>query len=288
MRNRKGMVFLLVALMLFSLCFAVGCGKTETPAPDQSKTPAPEKVLKMATTTSTQDSGLLDYLLPKFKDDSGYRVDVIAVGTGQALEMGKAGDVDVLLVHSKAKEEEFVAGGYGTYRKDVMYNDFIIIGPASDPAGIKGSTDVLDAFKKIANTQSTFISRGDASGTHNKELSVWEKAGIKPEGAWYVETGQGMGDTFRVANEKKAYTLIDRATFLANQKTYQLEIIVEGDKNLFNQYGVIPINPEKFPKVDNKGAEEFANWMISEKGQNLIGEFGKDIYGQALFVPNAK
>lgn len=287
MKLRGKKISLIIALLaIFLMTAVIGCGQQE-----ESATPpaAPElKTLKLATTTSTDDSGLLDYLLPEFQKDTNYKVDVIAVGTGQAIEMGEAGDVDVILVHARAAEDKFVEDGFGVDRRDVMYNDYLFIGPADDPAGIKGTTDAVAALKAIADKKAVFISRGDDSGTHKKELSVWKKAEIEPQGEWYVEAGQGMGDTFLMANEKQAYTLIDRATYLALKDKYQLEPMVEGDTALFNPYGVIPLNPEKFPNIDFEGATKFAEWLTSEKGQQLIGEFGKDKYGQALFIPDAK
>ncbi len=288
LRGKKS-TLIMALLAIFMLTAVIGCGgqQEESAAPDNQA--APElKPLKLATTTSTDDSGLLDYLLPEFQKDTNYQVEVIAVGTGQAIEMGEAGDVDVLLVHSRAAEDKFVADGFGVDRRDVMYNDFLIIGPAEDPAGIKGTTDALAAFKAIADKKAAFVSRGDDSGTHKKELTVWQKAEVEPAGEWYIEAGQGMGDTFMMANEKKAYTLIDRATYLALKDKYQLETMVEGDAALFNPYGVIPLNPEKFPNRDFEGATAFAEWLTSEKGQKMIGEFGVEEFGQALFIPDAK
>jgi len=288
LRGKKS-TLIMALLAIFMLTAVIGCGgqQEESAAPDNQA--APElKPLKLATTTSTDDSGLLDYLLPEFQKDTNYQVEVIAVGTGQAIVMGEAGDVDVLLVHSRAAEDKFVADGFGVDRRDVMYNDFLIIGPAEDPAGIKGTTDALAAFKAIADKKAAFVSRGDDSGTHKKELTVWQKAEVEPAGEWYIEAGQGMGDTFMMANEKKAYTLIDRATYLALKDKYQLETMVEGDAALFNPYGVIPLNPEKFPNRDFEGATAFAEWLTSEKGQKMIGEFGVEEFGQALFIPDAK
>ena len=283
----KKVSFIIALLVIFMMTAVVGCGQQESTPPD--KQAAPElKPLKLATTTSTDDSGLLDYLLPEFQKDTNYKVEVIAVGTGQAIEMGEAGDVDVILVHSRAAEDKFIEDGFGVDRRDVMYNDYLVIGPAEDPAGIKGTSDALAAFKAMAEKQTVFISRGDDSGTHKKELSIWKKAETEPAGEWYIEAGQGMGDTFMMANEKKAYTLIDRATYLALKDIYQLEPIVEGDEALFNPYGVIPLNPEKFPNRDFEGATAFAEWLTSEKGQQMIGEFGVEKFGQALFVPDAK
>lgn len=288
MRMRTSKQGLIVGLLLiFMMTIAAGCAQEQSPDPAENQAPV-AKELKLATTTSTEDSGLLDVLLPEFKKDTGYDVQVIAVGTGQAIEMGEAGDVDVILVHSRAAEDKFVEEGYGVDRRDVMYNDFLIIGPAEDPAGIKGEADVLKAFAEIQAKQAPFVSRGDDSGTDKKEKGIWKKANINPEGNWYIEAGQGMGDTFRMADEKKAYTLIDRATYLALKDKYQLEPMVEGSPDLLNPYGVIPVNPEKHPHVDFEGATAFAEWLTSEKGQQLIGEFGVKEFGQQLFVPDAK
>lgn len=285
--KKNRLVLLLGLLTIFMMTVLAGCAQEEAPGPADNGQ-AVVKELKLATTTSTEDSGLLDYILPEFTKDTGYEVQVISVGTGQAIEMGEAGDVDVILVHSRAAEDQFVEEGYGVDRRDVMYNDFLIIGPAEDPAGIKGEADVVKAFTTIQEKQAPFVSRGDNSGTDKKEKGIWSKAGITPEGDWYIEVGQGMGDTFRMADEKKAYTLIDRATYLNLKDNYQLEPVVEGSPELLNPYGVIPVNPEKHPHVDFEGATAFAEWLTSEKGQKMIGEFGVDEFGQQLFVPDAK
>jgi tungstate transport system substrate-binding protein len=245
------------------------------------------KDLILATTTSTQDSGLLDVLVPAFQDDSGYVVKTVAVGTGQALEMGKQGNADVLLVHAPASEKELMDEGYGAERELVMHNDFIIVGPPDDPAGILGTSTAVEAFQKIAAASSPFISRGDDSGTHKMELSLWNKAETTPEGEWYQESGQGMGATLKIASEKDAYTLTDRATYLANKDTLGQEILVEGDKGLLNVYHVIVVNPEKWPEVNVEGARAFADFLTSEEGQAMIGEFGVDKFGQPLFFPDA-
>jgi tungstate transport system substrate-binding protein len=290
----KNKLFALLLAMMFLIGAVAGCGNQaqepeKTPDEVADKAPTPENPkIKLATTTSTQDSGLLDVILPEFEKETGYEVDVIAVGTGAAIDLGEKGDVDVLLVHSRAAEDEFVAAGYGVNRKDVMYNDFLIIGPEDDPAAIKGEKDVLAAMKKIADAKAVFVSRGDDSGTHKKEVKIWKTAELTPEGDWYKSVGKGMGDTFRMANELKAYTLIDRATFLALKDKYQLVPMVEGDKNLLNPYGVIAINQDKYPNVNFEGANAFIDWMVSEKGQKMIGEYGVDKYGQQLFVPDAK
>ncbi|MRR13516.1 extracellular solute-binding protein, partial [bacterium] len=240
----------------------------------------------LASTTSTQDSGLFDVLIPAFEEAyPEYKVEVIAVGTGEALELGQNKDADVLLVHAKAKEEAFVADGFGTERKDVMYNDFVIVGPAADPAGIKGMAAAADAFKKIMDAGATFVSRGDDSGTHTKELSIWKAAGIEaPAGAWYMSAGQGMGDVLKIASETPGYTLADRATYLSLKDTLALELLVEGDKALFNQYGVIPVTDAS----NMEGAQAFADWIVSAEGQKVIEEYGVEEYGEALFIPNAQ
>ncbi|MHB9073724.1 MAG: ABC transporter substrate-binding protein [Desulfobaccales bacterium] len=249
-----------------------------------------ETRIKCASTTSTQNSGLFDYLLPIFAKKTGIQVDVVAVGTGAAIEIGKRGDADVVFVHAKPLELKAVEEGYFVNRHDVMYNDFVIIGPTNDPAKIKGMKSVTEAFKKIAASGSSFVSRGDKSGTNIKELAVWKQAGLDPKGQkWYMEVGQGMEKTQRVANEKRAYTLTDRGTWLATKDKDKLDMLVvlEGDPVLFNQYGVMAVNPEKHKNVKNKEAMVFVDWLISPEGQDAIKSF-KDKHGNALFVPNAK
>jgi tungstate transport system substrate-binding protein len=253
-------------------------------------TAAAETRIKCASTTSTQNSGLFDYLLPIFEKKTGIKVDVVAVGTGAAIEIGKRGDADVVLVHAKNQELKAVAEGFFVNRQDVMYNDFVIIGPPDDPAKIKGLKSALEAFKKIAGNKSLFVSRGDKSGTHTKELAIWKQAGIDPKGQkWYMEVGQGMEKTQRIANEKRAYTLTDRGTWLATKDKDKLEMAValEGDPVLFNQYGVMAVNPAKHQNVKEQEAMGFINWLISPEGQAAIGSF-KDQHGNKLFVPNAK
>ncbi|MBK9374288.1 MAG: substrate-binding domain-containing protein [Holophagales bacterium] len=244
--------------------------------------------LILATTTSTQDSGLLDDLLPRFEAATGIRVKTIAVGSGEALAMGRRGDADVLLVHSRAAEDEFMAQGFGSLRLDVMYNDFVLVGPPADPAGIRG-LPAADALKRVADKGALFVSRDDRSGTHARELGLWKQAGIDPAGKpWYVATGQGMGETARVASEKRACTLADRGTFLALRRSLDLAILVEGGEELRNSYRVIVVSPEKHPKVRAKEARRFAEWLVTPEAQKAIGAFGRQKYGQPLFVPDAK
>lgn len=243
-----------------------------------------------ASTTSIQNSGLFDYILSIFQKKTETKVDVIAVGTGAAIEIGKRGDADVLFVHDKEQELEAIKEGYFVNRHDVMYNDFVIIGPSNDPLKIKGMKSAIDAFKKIAENNYLFVSRGDKSGTHTKELLLWKKAGIDPKGQqWYPEVGQGMEKTQRIANEKRAYTLTDKGTWLATKDKDRLEMIIvlEGDQILFNQYGVMAVNPQKHKHIKYKEAMEFINWLISKEGQEAIAAF-KDKHGNRLFTPNAK
>jgi tungstate transport system substrate-binding protein len=247
-----------------------------------------EKTIILATTTSTQDSGLLDVLLPVFEKKTGYFVKTIAVGSGQAMAMGQKGEADVLLVHSPDAEKKFMAGEFGVNRRLVMHNDFVVVGPASDPARIRGLKSGVDAFKKIAAAQALFVSRGDNSGTDAKEKSIWKSAGITPQGQkWYQETGQGMGQTLNVASEKKGYSLSDRGTYLALKKTLGLDILTEGDTVLLNIYHVIEVNPAKWPKVNTQGAKAFADFMVSAETQRTIGQFGVDKFGSPLFFPDA-
>ncbi|WP_346913909.1 substrate-binding domain-containing protein [uncultured Roseibium sp.] len=249
---------------------------------------AADNFIIVQSTTSTQNSGLLDYILPMFKDKSGIEVRVVAVGTGQALKNAANGDGDVLLVHAKPAEEKFVADGMGVKRFDVMYNDFVIVGPKSDPAGIKGMTDATAALKKIADSNAPFASRGDDSGTHKKERALWKQAGIDPtaaSGTWYRETGSGMGATLNAAAGMGAYTMSDRATWLAFKNKEALEILAQGDDRLFNQYGVILVNPEKHSNVKAEAGQEFIDWLIGAEGQKAIASF--KVGGEQLFFPNA-
>jgi tungstate transport system substrate-binding protein len=249
---------------------------------------AQQKTIILATTTSTQDSGLLDVLLPIFEKKTGYFVKTIAVGSGQAMAMGQKGEADVLLVHSPDAEKKFMAEGYGINRRLVMHNDFIVVGPAEDPAKIKGLKSSQEAFKKVASAMALFVSRGDNSGTDAKEKAIWKATGIKPEGdKWYQQTGLGMGQTLNVAAEKKGYTLADRGTYLAMKKNLNLGILVEGDSILLNIYNVIEIDPAKWPKVNVPGAKAFSDFMVSKETQDMIKTFGVDKFGSPLFFPDA-
>jgi tungstate transport system substrate-binding protein len=248
---------------------------------------AQPKTIILATTTSTQDSGLLDVLIPIFEKKTGYFVKTIAVGSGQAMAMGQKGEADVLLVHSPAAEKKFVAEGYGINRRLIMHNDYIIVGPSEDSAKIKGLKLASEAFKKIASAKALFLSRADKSGTHSKEMDIWKTSGIKPEGEkWYQQTGLGMGQTLNVTAEKKGYTLADRGTYLALKKNLGLDILVEGDAILLNIYHVIEVNPAKWPKVNVPGGKAFADFMVSNETQGIIKTFGVDKFGSPLFFPD--
>jgi tungstate transport system substrate-binding protein len=249
---------------------------------------AEDDFIIVQSTTSTQNSGLFDHILPKFREKTGIDVRVVAVGTGQALKNGRNGDGDVVLVHSKPDEEKFVAEGWGVKRHDVMYNDFVIVGPASDPAGIAGLTHADQALGKIAAAKAPFASRGDNSGTHKAELRLWQKTGIDPthaSGEWYLETGSGMGATLNTAVGKHAYTLTDRGTWLSFANKYDFKVLVERDPALFNQYGVILVNPKKHPRVKAEKGQAFVDWLTSAEGQKAIASYKID--GQQLFFPNA-
>jgi len=248
--------------------------------------PAQDRYIVVSSTTSTENSGLFKHLLPMFKARSGVEVRVVAQGTGQALDMGKRGDCDVVFVHNKNAELKLVQEGWFVDRHDVMYNDFVIVGPKSDPAKIAGSKDVVAAFKKIAAASAPFASRGDKSGTHSAELRLWKAADVKPAGGWYRETGSGMGATLNTAAGMNAYALTDRGTWLSFKNRGDLAILVEGDKRLFNQYGVMVVNPAKHPHVKSALAQQFADWVVSAAGQKAIADY--KIGGQQLFFPNAE
>ena len=275
--------FALGAAILMSLpvSTAFAGGRSESGA----QTEGPARMI-LATTTSTENSGLLSELLPPFEQRHNVTVDVIAVGTGQALAIGRAGDADVLMVHAPALEEEFVADGYGVERVYFMYNDFIVLGPPEDPAGVSQASSVADAFSRIAASQSIFISRGDNSGTHVAELDIWRAAGVTPSGAWYREVGQGMGAVITLANDQLAYTLADRGTYLSYVADIDLTIVLEGDANLFNPYGVIAVNPERHPHAKIDLAQAFIQYVTSAEGQQAIGRY--QVNGQQLFFPDAQ
>ena len=264
----------------FVAAFAVLASATFSFAQDRSIT--------VASTTSTEQSGLFGFLLPKFTAKTGINVKVVAVGTGQALDIGRRGDADVVFVHDKVAEEKFLGEGFATKRQDVMYNDFVVIGPKSDPAKIMGSKDINAALKAIADSKSPFISRGDKSGTHAAELRLWKDAGIDVEqgkGSWYREIGQGMGPALNMASSSNAYVLSDRGTWLAFKNRGDLAIVAQGDKRLFNQYGVMLVNPAKYPNVKEKDGQAFVDWLVSPEGQKTIGEY--QIGGEPLFFPNS-
>ena len=246
---------------------------------------ADESLLRLATTTSTANSGLMDLLLPKFTGETGIEVHLIAVGTGKALRLGREGDVDIVLVHARHAEEAFVAAGYGIDRAEVMYNDFIIVGPETDPAGTAKSNTVAEVLQRIHASEKPFISRGDDSGTHKRELVLWQSASKSPDGSWYREVGQGMGKTLQIANEIDAYTMTDRGTWLAYESKLDIKLLFEGDPPLFNPYGIIAVNPERHPDVNYPGAIKLIKWMTSPAAQKMIGQF--KIRGHQLFVPSA-
>lgn len=286
---------ILLSLMVSTLL--MGCGTVKTTettvntAPEQAATgkdtqvvPVKGKII-LSTTTSTQDSGLLDVILPDFTKKTGWEVDTVAVGTGEALKMGENGEADVLLVHAKSKEEEFIKAGYGVKRYDVMYNDFVVVGPTGE---IEKNEDVKTTFQAIFDNQYPFVSRGDDSGTNTKELSIWKTLNLVPDqNLNYISSGQGMGATLLMADEKGAYTLSDRATWLTTKKKTSMDIICEKDTQLLNYYGVIAVNPQQNSKINEEGAKDFVDWILSDDTQTLIGSFGMDEYGQSLFTPNA-
>lgn len=273
------MIARLVAVLWVALVAAV--------SPSTGPALAQSTVVILSTTTSTQDSGLLDVLVPLFERKTGLTVKTISVGTGQALALAARGEADVTLAHAASLEKKYVAEGKMTNRRLVMYNDFVIIGPPDDPAKIKGLPNAFDALKRIAESQSHFVSRGDKSGTNVLELALWKQASVEPKGVWYIESGQGMGQTLGIANDRRAYTLTDRATYLAFQRRVDLPILVEKDRPLLNIYSVMEVNPANGPRVNTAGGKAFAEFMLAPETQAVIKEFGMDRYGQALFVPVA-
>lgn len=278
-----------IRFSLFLLAMAVlmlsGCSNLTAPNNPPVQPVRPDIIL--ATTTSTQDSGLLEFLNPIFQENTGYIVKTIAVGTGKALQMAEEGNADVLVVHAPVAEKELMEAGFGSERFLLMHNDFVIAGPASDPANVKGLKSISEALSRIYSSEANFVSRGDDSGTQKKELSLWVSANINPEGEWYLESGQGMGATLRIASEKSAYTLVDRGTYLALNENLELNVLVEGHPSLLNVYHVIIVNPERWSNVNYEGAKAYANFLMSEDVQKLIGEFGIDRFGQPLFFPDA-
>jgi tungstate transport system substrate-binding protein len=283
--NRKVRVLAVFAVMLLTALpvFARGA---EEPTAAQTPTPANPRV-RLATTTSTENSGLLSFMLPEFTKDTGYTVDVVAVGTGAALKLGENADADILLVHARSLEDAFMAAGHGTERRDVMYNDFVILGPKNDPAGIKNAPNAIEAFKRLASgTPAAFVSRGDNSGTHVMEKNLWKAAGITPDGSWYKEAGQGMEQVIIMTDGLSGYTLTDRGTWLAVKDKTKLAIAYDGDPTLFNPYGVITVNPSKHADINAQGAKALLDWFTSARGQELVSAY--KLGGETLFFPNYK
>jgi len=274
-----------VLLLGLTQAFSLGSKETAPAALAGRPTPANPRV-RLATTTSTENSGLLAYLLPFFTEDTGYTVDVVAVGTGAAIKLGENADADVLLVHARALEDAYMKAGHGGERRDVMYNDFIIVGPKADPAGLAGAKDTKAAFSTIATAQTAFVSRGDKSGTHVMELSIWKSIGVTPAGTWYKEAGQGMEQCIIMADGMQGYTLTDRATWVAVKDKTSLAISYEGDPALFNPYGVITVNPAKNTAINAFGAKAFLEWITSERGQKLVESF--KLGGETMFFKNYK
>ncbi len=304
MKNKRFLAMILTVLMVLTIASGCTSPAPEEPPVDQSQKeqqneeqkPSEEKPelekteLILSTTTSTENSGLLAYILPVLKEKTGIETKVVAVGTGKALQMGRDGDADVLLVHAKPSEEEFVAEGHGVERFDVMYNDFVLLGPSDDPAEVNTNApkDVVKALEIVKEKQAKFVSRGDDSGTHKKELSLWKEGNIEPSGDWYLSAGKGMGDVIQMTDEVLGYTMSDRATYLSMKENLDLKVVTEGDERLFNQYGVIAVNPDKNDKINAEAAQMFIDWILSEETQELISEFGIEEFGQPLFIPNAK
>jgi tungstate transport system substrate-binding protein len=279
MRKRTlGLLCLLIAALA-----PTACGDDDNEGASDSR----DRPLILATTTSTQDSGLLDVLVPAFENEADRQVKTVAVGSGEAIELGSRGEADVLLVHSPDDEEEFMASGKGGTRRLVMHNDFVVVGPPDDPAGIRGMSSTA-ALERIAqNGEAPFISRGDDSGTHALELKLWDEAGVRPAGSWYQETGQGMGATLRIADQKRAYTVADRGTYLSTEDSTDLDVLVTGEPRLLNVYHVIDVGPGAGPRVNAAGGRAFADWIVSPAAQRMIGAFGRKEFGRPLFVPDA-
>jgi tungstate transport system substrate-binding protein len=280
---RKRILSLVCLLIALSAPAACGDDDDDDGAASESR----DRPLILATTTSTQDSGLLDVLVPAFESETDRQVKTVAVGSGEAIELGSRGEADVLLVHSPDDEEEFMASGKGGKRRLVMHNDFVIVGPPDDPAGIRGMSSTA-ALERIARREEpTFVSRGDDSGTHALELKLWDEVGVKPAGSWYQETGQGMGATLRIADQKRAYTIADRGTHLSTEDSTDLDVLVEGEPRLLNVYHVIDVDPGAGPRVNAAGGRAFAEWIVAPAAQRMIGAFGRKEFGRPLFVPDA-
>ena len=276
---------ILISIWMLLTSTSIGCSADQVPIATAG---TPARHLILATTTSTDDSGLLAYLLPDFEAEHDIQVGVVAVGTGQALQLGVDGNADVLLVHSRAREHRFMADGHGSRREDVMYNDFVILGPAGDPAGIRGEDRAASAFEMVARSKVPFVSRGDDSGTHTNEKAIWTEAGIEPDGDWYLSAGQGMGAVLTIAHEQQAYTLSDRATYLARTlEGIDLEIMVEGDPILFNPYGVMAVNSNKGDHIQSDLADILIDWLISLPTQERIAQYGVPEFGNPLFTPDS-
>lgn len=284
--TRRAVLVAVLALAAIVVPWAGTAAQGATPQPAAAGPSGPRELI-LATTTSTQDTGLLDDLTPMFERASGYQVKTIAVGSGQAMALGQRGEADVLLVHSPAAEQKFMEDGFGTDRRTVMYNDFVLIGPASDPAGIKGEVSATAAMAKIAAAQAPFVSRGDDSGTNALELKLWKAAGVTPGGSWYTESGTGMGDTLNIANERQAYTISDRGTYLSMRDRLELPIMVEGDRALLNVYHVVTVNPANGRGINTAGALAFRDFLLDPATQREIGAFGAERFGQPLFTPCA-
>lgn len=304
-KSKKPLTLWMLAVLITMMVFTAGCSQpapaetpAETPAQTPAETPAETSLpslegqtLILSTTTSTQDSGLLDFILPDFEAKTGAEVKVVAVGSGAAIQMGVDGEADVLLVHAKADEEKFVAEGHGIQRFSVMYNDFVIVGPPADPAGLKAAAafaNAGEALKQIMDNGGSFVSRGDDSGTHKKENSLWKLVEMTPEGDSYISAGKGMGDVLQMASELQAYTLTDRATYLSMKDNVELEIVTEGLDGLLNPYGVIAVNPDKNDQINAEAAQAFVDWIISGETETLISEFGVEKFGAPLFFPDAE
>jgi len=282
-------LFLIVLVALSAACQPVQPVEPAPAAAPEVPVPGGENRIVLATTTSTRDSGLLDVILPMFEEEYGIDVDVVAVGTGQSLKLGEDGNADVVLVHARALEDAFMEAGHGVRREDVMYNDFVIVGPPDDAAGIAGGSEAAAAFAQIAAAEAPFVSRGDDSGTHVKEFEIWAAAGVEPAGDWYISAGQGMGAVLTMADEQQAYTLSDRATYLARTlEGTDLVIAVEGDPILFNPYGVIAVNPDKNPQIKGDVANQFIDWLVSLPTQEVISGYGVEAFGSPLFVPDSE